>query len=127
MNVKSNVIRALLIFVALITVGAVATVVSVETYHARHRAEHRERLQQLLASHPTESQLHQILGNPWQAGSTDEAVTLAKQYWGGPSFSVSTDLAQRAPRTLIYLVGDMVYLILIDSSGTMADFVLLNN
>ena len=127
MSTKSNVIRALLVFVTVITLGAVAIVISVERYHERHRAEHHERLRQLLANHPTESQLHQVLGNPLQAGSTDEAVALARQYWGGPSFSISADLAQRAPRTLIYLVGDMVYLILIDSSGAMADFVLLNN
>ena len=127
MSVKSNVIRALLIFVAVIAVGAVAIVVSVERYHGRHRAEHRERLQQLLADHPTESQLHQLLGSPWHQGTTDEAVALARQHWGGPSFSISADLTQRAPRTLIYLVSDMVYLVLIDTSGAMADFVLLNN
>jgi hypothetical protein len=127
MSVKSNVIRALLIFVAVIAVGAVAIVVSVERYHVRHRAEHRERLQQILASHPTESQLYQILGSPWHQGSTDEAVSLARQHWAAPSFSISADLAQRAPRALIYLVSDIVYLVLIDPSGTMADFVLLNN
>ena len=127
MSVTSNVIRALVIFVAVIAVGAVAIVVSVERYQVRHRAEHRDRLQQLLASHPTESQLHQILGSPWHQGSTDEAAALTRQHWGGPSFSIPADLAQRAPRTLIYLVSDMVYLVLIDTSGTMADFVLLNN
>src|SRR5687767_4239919 len=113
------------VFIAVITLGAVAIVISVERYHERHRAEHRERLRQLLASHPTESQLHQVLGTPLQAGSTGEAVALARQYWGGPSFSISADLARRAPRTVIYLVGDMVYFILIASSGAMADFVLL--
>jgi hypothetical protein len=127
MSVKSSGIRVLLILVAVIAVGAVAVVMSIERYHERHRAEHRERLQQLLTRRPSESELLQLLGDPWQVGSTDEAVALARQHWGGPSFSISADLAQRAPRTLIYLVGGMVYLIFIDTSGRMSDFVLLNN
>ncbi len=127
MTIKTNVVRALLLFVAAILLGALAIVASVNAYHTRHRAEHRERLQQLLANHPTETQLYQILGSPWQAGSTSEAVTLAQQNWGGPTFSISTELAQRSPRTLIYLVSGMVYLIYLDRNETMADFTLLNN
>lgn len=127
MSLKSKVVRVLLIITAVATVGLVAMVISVEKYHAHHRAEHRERLQQLLAGHPTESQLHQILGSPRREGSTEEAITLARQNWGGPSFSISGELKQHAPRALIYFIGDMVYLIFLDSDGTMTDFVLLNN
>ena len=48
---------------------------------------------------------------------------------GGVSeaIKVSTELAKRSPRTLIYLVGDMVYLLFLDSTGAMVDFVLLYN
>lgn len=107
-------------------VGVLAIVRSVTAYHSRHRGEHRDRLQRLLASHPTETQLLQILGSPWHAGTPDEAVALAREHWsGGPTFSISPDLARRSTRTLIYQVGDMVYLIFLDSTGAMVDFVLL--
>ncbi len=122
------VIRALVILVAIIVLGAFAIDSSVTAYHSQHRGEHRDKLQRLLASHPTEAQLQQILGSPWQSSSTDEAVALAKQQWvGGQDSSISADIAQRCPRTLIYLISDMVYFIFLDRDGTMADFTLLYN
>jgi hypothetical protein len=127
MMIKSKFLRALLILSAVISLGVLALVCSVNAYHVRHRGQHRQRLEQLLAIHPTESQLHEILGDPWRAGTTDEAVTLARQNWGGPTLIIDTKLAQRSPRTLVYLIGDMVYLLFLDSNGTMNDFVLLNN
>lgn len=127
MKIKPMVVRALLIFLAVISLGALAIVGSVAAYHSHHRGEHRERLERLLAGHPTEAQLQQILGSPWRSGSTDEAVAFAKQSWGGATSSTSPDLASRAPRTLTYPVGDMVYLLFLDSKGVMVDFLLLNN
>ncbi len=119
-------IRALLILAAVLVVGAIAFIGSVTAYHSRHRGEHRERLQRLLTDHPTETQLHEILGTPWHAGTPDEAASLARAYWsGGPAFSISPDLARRSTRTLIYHVGDMVYLIFLDPTGAMVDFILL--
>ena len=127
MKIKRTVVRALLVFLAVFSLGTLAIIGAVSAYHARHRSEHRQRLERVLASHPTEPQLRQILGSPWQAGSTGEAIALAQQNWGRPTFSISADITQRAPRTLIYLVGDMVYLLFIDSTGTIVDFLLLYN
>src|SRR6476620_4793525 len=127
MKIQSTVLRVLLILLAVSSLGAFAIVGSVTAYHAQHRGQHRERLHHLRASHPSEPELYAMLGTPWQAGSTNEAIALAKENWGGPTFSISPELARRAPRALIYLVGDMVYLLFIDSSGNMVDFVLLYN
>ena len=126
MTTKAKVLWALLVVATVLLVSAAAIVWSVNAYHTRHRGEHRDRLQRLVADHPTEAHLQQMFGRPWSAGPTEEIVTFARETWG-QEFTVTPDLAGRSPRALLYQVEDMVYLLFLDSSGTMIYFVLLRN
>src|SRR5437588_6503375 len=119
MKPQSKVGIAILLFVAVIVCSGIAVVWSVNAYHARHRHEHLDRLQHIQATHPTDEQLRKMLGTPWKELPTDEAVTFARNNWGGPSFSISPDTSRRSTRTFIFLFGDMVYLVFLDSTGSM--------
>lgn len=119
--------RSVVIFLGIVLIGFVVLAGAINAYHTRHRGEHRQRLQRLLDGHPTEFQLGQILGNPLQAGATDDLVAHARRLWGDSEYTFPFDSSLRPPRALIYLVEDMVYLILLDASGTMVGFELRNN
>ena len=107
--------------------GWLIFVSSVNSYHARHRLTHLEKLQRIQASNPSEKQLYNILGQPLQVLAPGEALDFARKTWGGQTVTVDPETLRHSKHTAIFLAEDMVYLIFTDANGRMIDFALLRN